>query len=69
MNRDDIHRMANEAAVGEPAEFFERFARLIAAAEREACARIVDGEMWNCSMLMDKAAWNIAVAIRARGEA
>ena len=87
MNRDDIIRMAKQAhlfndggvwfssALGSDVlhDDLERFANLVAAAEREACARIVDGEMWNCSMLMDNppkssAAWNIAVAIRARGE-
>ena len=48
MNRDDIIRMAREAC-GEPAwsggvewtwEEVERFANLVAAAEREACAQI-----------------------------
>jgi hypothetical protein len=50
MNRDDIIRMANEAwgePVGKPwAETtllpLERFATLVAAAEREACAKVVE---------------------------
>jgi hypothetical protein len=50
MNRDDIIRMAQEAC-GEPAwsggvewtwEEVERFAHLVAAAEREACAKVCD---------------------------
>ena len=52
MNRDDIIRMAREAgykhsdAVGDAEDFayfdFERFATLVAAAEREACAALCD---------------------------
>jgi hypothetical protein len=50
------------------------FAALVAAAEREACAAIADKEIGNTMMLMSQppkssAAWNIANAIRARGEA
>ena len=50
MNRDDIIRMAREAC-GEPAwsggvewtwEELERFANLVAAAEREACAKVCE---------------------------
>ena len=50
MNRDDIIRMAQEAC-GDPAwdggvdwvwGEVERFAKLVAAAEREACAKILD---------------------------
>ena len=52
MNRDDIIRMAEEACNGKQIEYFngwgvvfdheqlERFANLVAAAEREACAQI-----------------------------
>ena len=47
MNRDDIIRMAREAGYGWSmtdmhAPALERFAALVAAAEREACARVVD---------------------------
>jgi hypothetical protein len=51
MNRDDIIRMAREAGFviqgdmyGEDDEIarVERFANLVAAAEREACARVVE---------------------------
>jgi len=62
----DIIRMAREATglpieSGTPAaEKFERFAALVAAAEREACAKVA--EDWDTAMT-DK----IAAAIRARG--
>ena len=52
MNREDIIKMAREAGLcwqdGEPmiaAERFERFAALVAAAEREACANILAGKI------------------------
>ena len=52
MTRDDIIRMAEEACNGKQLEYFngwgvvfdhdqlERFAELVAAAEREACAKV-----------------------------
>lgn len=48
MNQDDIIRMARGAGIGwlERAEgiseFLERFAKLVAEAEREACANLVE---------------------------
>ncbi len=54
MNRDDIIRMAQEAGINGPAparqgfkmyanpQRLERFAALVAAAEREACARMAE---------------------------
>ncbi len=41
--------------------------------EREACAKVADGELMNTNMLTSyppksSAAWNIAAAIRARSE-
>jgi hypothetical protein len=45
MNRDDIIRMAREAEIHVYPEFekaFERFANLIRADEREACAKEAD---------------------------
>jgi hypothetical protein len=45
MTRDDIIRMAREAGLdgfGTPLGGIERFAALVAAAEREACADICD---------------------------
>jgi hypothetical protein len=53
MNRDDIIRMAREAGWTGPEEnvtyvaMLERFANLVAAAERKACADIT--ENWNCN--------------------
>jgi hypothetical protein len=74
MNRDDIIRIAKEAGghiaelpngdawVFDEAEQLERFAALVAAAEREVCAEMVGG--------MDvQHPKYIAAAIRARGEA
>jgi phosphopantetheine adenylyltransferase len=75
MNREDIIRMAREAGVsirshydetGSTPQELERFAALVVASEREACAKVceelrdVDGyEAWNTEC---------AAAIRARGE-
>lgn len=48
MNREEIIRMAREAGKVRPGveymplEVFERFAKLVAAAEREACAKVCD---------------------------
>jgi hypothetical protein len=66
MNRDDITRMAREAHLvmydyDHPS--LERFANLVAAAEREACAKVCDAA--------DKSTHpaDLADAIRARGQA
>ena len=74
MTRDDIIRMAREAGLRPVNEFagawitydepIERFAALVAAAEREACAKVVEGYT---------GAWNdegyaLAQTIRARGK-
>lgn len=56
MNREDIILMAQEAVIGSPnenpfdfrllqIETIERFAALVAAHEREACAKLCDHEM------------------------
>jgi hypothetical protein len=68
MTTDDIIRMAREAHLAEPyhpyhpwsasQEALERFAALVAEAEREACARVCD--WWNVS--------HCAACIRARGD-
>jgi hypothetical protein len=64
MNREDIIRMAREAGEAEGmAEFvfhpvIERFAALVASAEREACAKHLDA--LGCD--------HCATAIRARGD-
>ena len=70
MNRDDIIRMAREAGKVRPGveymplEVFERFAKLVAAAEREACAAVCDklGDEY-----ADANAADCAFAIRERG--
>ena len=64
MNREDIIRMAREAGGTGPEEnvtyvaMLERFAHLVAAAEREACAQIA----FNAKTYIEAAA-----AIRERG--
>ena len=72
MNRDDIIRMAQEAGAFFDGDFsvydmpehcFEKFAALVAAAEREACCEIVYGL---CES--DNVAQRTVDAIRARGE-
>jgi hypothetical protein len=76
MNRDDIIRMAREAGciprrhpeywddvqVFATPDVLERFAALVAAAEREACAKVCEEPGWNA------ANW-CATQIRARGQA
>jgi hypothetical protein len=65
MTRDDIIHMAREAGFEHIAEaehwhpYFERFAALVAAAEREACAKVAENGLIGHT---------IAIAIRARGE-
>lgn len=74
MNRDDIIRMAREAT-DEPCPYdnggvtwsftepeLERFAALVAAAEREACARMCEAYM------AEGIGREMAQTIRARGE-
>ena len=71
MNREDIIRMAREAGEAEGmAEFvfhpvIERFAALVASAEREACAKMLEaasktGKIISCT--------SAAKAIRERGQ-
>jgi hypothetical protein len=77
MNREKIIQMAREAGAtpytnrhypDRPVHSFmpealERFAALVAAAEREACAKVVEQTKWSNWFQADCAA-----AIRARGE-
>jgi hypothetical protein len=68
MNREDIIRMAREAGLAygpdeKPLGSVTRFAALVAAAEREACAKVCDGMDRNGVMI----AADCAAAIRARG--
>lgn len=73
MNRDDILRMAEESGLDHmpgwltlPAVLanLERFAALVAIAEREACARVCD----EVDRRWINQAEKCAAAIRARGE-
>ena len=73
MDREDIIRMAREAGLAygsdeKPLNSVTRFAALVAAHEREACAKVADEQAqdepyghakFRCN--------NIAAAIRARG--
>ena len=85
MTKDDIIRMAREAGFNWPEihtttieERLERFATLVASAEREACAKLCEDEAWrlkklavdtNSSSTNTKAiqASNDSDSIRARG--
>ena len=77
MNREDIIRIAQEARFyvkddeayspsnqedHELTEYLERFAVLVASAEREACAKV-------CEDSVEYAGDTLAEAIRARGQA
>ena len=67
MNREDIIRMAREAGSQHQGELFVpdafvlRFAALVAAAEREACAEMVDH-------ILKEGGGTYGDAIRKRGE-
>ena len=91
MTRDDIIRMARKANLHERTkvaggyivnipnlENLERFAALVAAAEREACAKVCDDEQFeltqdvsgkNGLQHFDAGCRSCAEMIRARGEA
>ncbi len=75
MNRDDVIRMAREAGFdfnllgatftsGYLDQHLERFAALVAAAEREACAKVCEAE----GERVDASWVSCAAAIRARGQ-
>ena len=84
MNREDVIRMAEHAGFGMPVQAFqfraeelERFARLVAAAEREACAKVCEGEQFeltqdvagkNGLQHFDAGCRSCAEMIRARSE-
>lgn len=74
MNIDDIIRMAREAGISKPWDqepvkwgTLERFANLVAAAEREACAALCD-KISDDDGFEGGYADNCAKAIRARGQ-
>ena len=76
MTQDEIIRMAREAGFAEGVaeivglEGFERFAALVAAHEREACAKVCDDGINNAtdwdSSYWDQCCENRATAIRSR---
>lgn len=72
MTRDDITRMAQESGVWDTIGFpkeIERFADLVAAAEREACARVCDlAVRANSYQGSYQTVSDCAAVIRARGE-
>ena len=77
MTRDEIIAMATEAglnsyriAPGEALAVWERFAALVAAKEREACAQVCEGfkQGNSATYIDDDWADMCAAAIRARGK-
>ena len=78
MTRDDIIRMAKEAGLALSSfcrwsaysDDLERFAALVAAAEREACAKVCESESAKLGQSREALAIGVcAAAILARGEA
>ena len=80
MDREEIIRMAREAGLAygsdeKPLNSVTRFAALVAAAEREACASVccdmIDAEYKTGKVDHNEMAWTqaCAEAIRARGKA
>jgi hypothetical protein len=83
MTRDDIIRLAVEAKLvchwdggcasawvegHDLTPYLERFAALVAAAEREACANVCEILAWNQDSTRKAATMDCAAAIRARGQ-
>ena len=72
MTRDDIFRMAHEAGLKTPWDLMEyqwKFAALVAAAEREACAKICELLATEKDIRLDYVATKVCAAvIRARGK-
>lgn len=75
MNREDIIAMAREANLEGYPEELERFAALIAAAEREACAKVCETPVDEIQItdeisdLIYADGKECAAAIRTRGQA
>jgi len=82
MTKEDIIRMAREAGMEQDGDNFfspsheeidvhitdlERFAALVAAAEREACAKECEDEIKRVKPIYSVVAENVLKAIRARG--
>jgi hypothetical protein len=77
MTRDEVIQMAVDAGfkwpeihTTTPEERLERFAKLVAAAEREACAMVCDEVECGAGMMIEErhTANECAKKIRARGE-
>jgi hypothetical protein len=68
MTHDDIIRMAREADLEFVTDAIEFFADLVAAAEREACAKVCDAYDVAEDVNSSDTAEGIAIAIRARGQ-
>ena len=73
MTQEEIIRMMKEAGFyfGKDDEFmpeWERFAALVAAHEREACAKVCEEFMPESNTAFDPIEEQLAAAIRARGE-
>ena len=81
MTQDEIIEMSRQAKLGFLLESgfmchqeVKDFAKLVAEKEREACAKEADKRLYDYTMLTSNppqrgAAWSIASAIRARGQA
>jgi hypothetical protein len=73
MTQDEIIEMARQAGIGwgerlgGMPEFLERFAKLVAEHEREACAKLCDD--LDDDLPDGLAGWQYGEAIRARGQA
>ena len=67
MTRDQIAQLMQDSAGADwgTEAHFQRFAAIVAVAEREECARVCDEVGGRDS---DSHAWDAAAAIRARGE-
>jgi len=74
MKRDDILKMAREAGfdewvIADHLDECERFAAIVAAAERELCAKVCEEGGRDESGRIHVQAWGCAKEIRARSEA
>ena len=71
MIREDIIRMAREAelnAHGLVIDRLERFAKLVAAHEREECAKVCEDDKTQAMEWWSRPGVHFAAAIRKRGE-
>lgn len=73
MTKEQIDTLMQEAGIVVVGEAVYKLCQLVAAAEREACAKVADAQLFNSQYLASNppqsaAAWSIAKAIRARGQ-